>query len=133
MEALAEMTLDTDDVLNLLTGARAGVEHLDRFGHDTGPLRGSLERVGRQYLARVDAALPDPADGEALVRADTVMAALTDLAPRRARIPGSATAEDLMAETGLTREQVEVALARLEQTERVTPTRHGTATVWSLR
>ena len=104
---MSNVTLTMDDVLTLLTGAKLGAERLD----DSALLDDAVARVERVVLERVDATLPNPVNPVADVMAARVLRAF-EVAARQ-------TEDDLMARTGMDRNSVGVALARLEADEKV--------------
>ena len=102
---MKHLTIDTDDVLTLLTGAKAGETSLGQH-HDTRPLRLAIERVEALVLRQVDAGLPVPVNPAAERLAERVVAELAGDA--------GTTEDELMRQTGLDRNNLAVALAKLE-------------------
>ena len=132
MSEVEQITLSTEDVIGLLTGARAGAEHLARFGNDTTQLADAILRVEGEVAERVGAGIPGLAPEHVLASAGRILAVLRSLTPGTTRLPGSATAEQLAEECGLDAKAVELALAHLLADGEVASTEQGAATVWSL-
>jgi hypothetical protein len=116
-----EITLDTDEVLTLLTGSREGARHLP----DPSLLLHCVEQVERKVLEVVDAGLPHPASPRVDQLAEQVLGAF-DAAPQQ-------TATELAVFAGLSQQEVAIGLARLESTGKVWPQQDGEATVWGRR
>jgi hypothetical protein len=120
---MTKTTVTTDDLLALLTGAKIGAATIELDGTDSALLRASIERVERQLLELVDAALPTPANPLVDQLAAKLLTAF-DAAPQQ-------TEQELAIHAGLDQHDTSIALARLEADGKVWQLDDAGTTIWS--